>query len=73
MKEEIMFVMFKDTPLNNKETFWSKSHKILNEEEINRVYKRIVNYQVEKYGRNLYDKYDLMGSVRKSYLANKLY
>lgn len=71
MKDDIVFSLYKDTPLNSKNDFIELVKPFKNQINVNDVYLRIVNYQVEKYGSGLYDKYDLLNHNEREVLSGK--
>lgn len=52
-KEECMFEQFKDKCFKNARAIKSKMIRICNDIDIDAVYRRIVNYQIEHYGESL--------------------
>lgn len=54
MKEEILFGLYKDTPLVNTVVF-RKKMQMYPDIDANKLYVKITNYQVEKYGCTLDD------------------
>ena len=50
MKENILFVLYKDKPLDNKKTFKQKLKKYAKEINIDNLFIKINNYQIDKYG-----------------------
>lgn len=52
MTEELLFTMFKDTELVSAKKFKAKIKKY-KVDDPTELYKRIVNYQVKKYGRTI--------------------
>lgn len=50
-KEELLFNKYKDTKICNSD--WLRSRYSDNDVNLTRLYTRIVNYQVDRYGRNL--------------------
>jgi hypothetical protein len=50
-KEELLFNKYKDTKICNSD--WLRSRYSDNDVNLTRLYTRIVNYQVDRYGHNL--------------------
>lgn len=55
MKDDIVFVLFKDETLHGKNEFKKSVKKYGSQINIDNVYLRIINYQVDKYGQTLSD------------------
>ena len=56
-KEECMFSQFKDKPFKNAVVLKgaiTKHYKDIEEKDAEKIYTRIVNYQIEKYGNVLH-------------------
>ena len=51
--EEILFEMYKEEPVGNSQMFYYKMKKNHNLERPVSLYRKIINYQVEKYGASL--------------------
>lgn len=70
-KEEYLFAKYKNTNIKNSEEFRYKivksKFKDLEDVDVSELYKRIVNYQVKKYGGTLSvtDKGDMLPSTLK--------
>lgn len=53
MKDEIVFALFKDEEIHSMDYFKFLTKKINGDFNISKVYIRIINYQIEKYGISL--------------------
>jgi hypothetical protein len=52
-KEELLFKMFKDEKFKNTESLKSKIGSLKDNIDFTKLYKRIINYQIDKYGEQL--------------------
>lgn len=68
-KNDIVFTKFKDSPTNGKDSFKKSVKKYIHEINVDEVYRRIVNYQIEKYGRTLDDRYDSLNYFQKQNMS----
>lgn len=59
-KEELLFKMFKDEKFKNTESLRSKIGSLKDTVDFTKLYKRIINYQIDKYGEQLCG-YEKMG------------
>ena len=50
MKNEIVFALFKDEVIGSKDHFRSKIKKYIKDVNVNELFIRITNYQIDKYG-----------------------
>lgn len=69
MKDDIVFALFKDKPTNGKDLFKKSVKKYIHEINVNEVYRRIINYQIKKYGYTLDDRYDSLNYFQKQNMS----
>lgn len=72
MKDEIIFALYKDKPIGNKKLFNKQCEKYAKQININEMYRKIVNYQIDTYGNTLnnfdptwFEKNKLLGKISK--------
>ena len=73
MKDDIVFALYKDTAIGNKNEFREKIKKYIKDVNVGALFVKITNYQIDKYGKVLRNKIDdSYHSIEECYkMANK--
>lgn len=70
-KDDILFALYKDKATNGSEDFQKQLKKYKNEVNLRNLYTRIVNYQIDKYGKTLDDRNESLSYIADMILSGK--